>query len=73
MSFVVKIVQSPDVLNSTIATQFHREIECFVEDGVKIVLLDLKNVTSISSSGLMALVVAFRVVRAAGASFSSAQ
>ncbi len=66
MSMVVKLVQSPDVLDSTMATEFHREIESHIEAGVNMVLLDLKNVTFISSSGLMALVAAFRGVRAAG-------
>lgn len=65
MSFVIKIVQCPDVLDSIRTTEFHREIEGLVEAGVKFVLIDLKNVTFISSSGLLALVVAFRLVRSA--------
>lgn len=67
MSLVIKIVQCPDVLDSIRAsTQFHREIEGLVEAGIKLFLIDLKNVTFISSSGLLALVVAFRLVRSAG-------
>lgn len=66
MSIVVKVVQSADVLDSTKATQFHQEITALVEAGVKIVLLDLKNITFISSSGLMALLVVFKAVRDAG-------
>ena len=46
--------------------QFNREIENFVEAGAKIVLLDLKNITFINSSGLMALVAAFKVLHKAG-------
>lgn len=66
MSIVVKVVQSFDILDSTKVAQFHREIEGCVEAGTKIVLLDLKNIKFINSSGLMALVVVFKVVRAAG-------
>lgn len=66
MSQVVKIVQYPDVLDSNMATQFHREIEDVVKAGANIVLLDLKNLTSITSSGLMALVEAFKLIRSAG-------
>ena len=62
----VKIVQYPDVLDSNMATQFHREIEDVVKAGANIVLLDLKNLTSITSSGLMVLVEAFKLIRSAG-------
>jgi len=48
------------------ATQFHREIEDVVKAGANIVLLDLKNLTSITSSGLMVLVEAFKLIRYAG-------
>ncbi len=48
------------------ATQFHREIEDVVKAGANIVLLDLKNLTSITSSGLMVLVEAFKLIRSAG-------
>ncbi len=66
MSIVVKVVQSFDILDNTKVAQFHREIEGCVEAGTKIVLLDLKNIKFINSSGLMALGVVFKVVRAAG-------
>jgi anti-anti-sigma factor len=66
MSVFVKIVQSPDSLDSSNVTQFIHEIESLLETGVKILLLDLKNVTFISSSGLMALVYVLKIVKAAG-------
>lgn len=66
MNAFVKIVQSPAILDSSDATQFHQEIESSIEAGVKILLLDLKNVTFISNSGLMTLISIFRSVRAAG-------
>ena len=66
MGIVVKIVQFSDFLDSNKAVQFHRKIEDIIEGNIKIFLLDLKDATFISSSGLMAIVVAFRVVRASG-------
>ncbi len=66
MNVVFEVVQFPDVLDNIRAIQFQREIEELVKAGVKIILLDLKNVTFISSPGLMALVKAFRGVRDAG-------
>lgn len=66
MSIIVKVVQSFEILDSTKVAQFHQEIESCVEAGTKIFLLDLKNIKFINSSGLMALVVVFKVVRAAG-------
>jgi anti-anti-sigma factor len=62
----IKVVQSPDILDSSQATQFTREIENLIKTGVKIVLLDLKNVTFLSSSGLMALVSLLKAVQSAG-------
>lgn len=66
MSVVVKVVQFPNTLDSSNVSQFTHEIESLIETGVKIVLLDLKNVTFMSSSGLMALVYILKVVKAAG-------
>lgn len=66
MSILSKVVQSPDVLDSSKAIQFTRDIEILIKQGVKIVLLDLKNVTFMSSSGLMALVSVLRIARASG-------
>ena len=66
MNQVVKVVQYPDVFDSNIATQFHREIEDVVNAGANIVLLDLKSLTSITSAGLMALLEVFKLIRSAG-------
>ena len=66
MSCVIQVVQYPDSLDISRNTQFTREIEHLVEAGVNIVLLDLKNVTFITSSGLMVLVLAFKAVQRAG-------
>ncbi|MBD3561756.1 STAS domain-containing protein [Planktothrix sp. FACHB-1355] len=66
MNQVVKVVHYPDVSDSNVATQFYREIEDIVKAGASIVLLDLKNLTSITGSGLMALVEVFKLIRSAG-------
>ncbi|MBD1835494.1 STAS domain-containing protein [Cyanobacteria bacterium FACHB-472] len=66
MSILSKVVQSPDVLDGSKATQFTRDIEILIKQGVKIVLLDLRNVTFMSSSGLMALVSVLRMARDSG-------
>lgn len=67
MSPVVKVVQPSGILDSTKAAQFRQEIGDIVESGANIVLLDFQNVTFMDSSGLGALVLAFKTVRAAGA------
>lgn len=66
MSSTFKIIDFSEVLNSIMTTQFHQEIEALVKAGVKIVLLDFKNVEFMTSSGLMMLVAALRIVRNAG-------
>ena len=66
MSFNIQVVQYPEVLDTNKATQFYREIQNFIEAGVNIILIDLKNVTLVTSYGLMALVKAFRAVESAG-------
>lgn len=66
MSFNIQVVQYPEVLDTNKSAQFYREIQNFIEAGVNIVLIDLKNVTLINSHSLMALVAAFRAVESAG-------
>ena len=66
MNVLFKIVKSPDIFDSSKAAQFHQEIENLIDAGVRLVLLDLKNVTFISSSGLMALVSIVRLTRSTG-------
>lgn len=66
MNIITQVVKFPHVLDSATATQFHREIERLIESGVNTVLIDLKEVGHITSSGLLALVLAFKTVRKAG-------
>jgi anti-anti-sigma factor len=66
MSPVVKIVEPSGILDGTKAGPFRQEISTLVENGAEIVLVDLKDVTFMDSSGLGALVLALKNVRAVG-------
>ena len=66
MSPVVKVVQPAGILDGTKAGQFRQEISNLVDSGVDIVLVDFQDVTFMDSSGLGALVLALKTVRAAG-------
>jgi anti-anti-sigma factor len=61
----VKIFQPSGSLDATQSQAFRQEITEILEDGTKVVLVDLKNVTFMDSSGLGALVLAFKTLRAA--------
>lgn len=66
MSPVIKVVQPSGILDSTKASQFRHHISDVVNTNADVILVDLKDVTFIDSSGLGALVVALKSVRAAG-------
>lgn len=63
----VKVVQPTGLLDGSKANQVRREINDCLEAGAEIVLLDLKDVTFIDSSGLGSLVSALKTVRSSGA------
>ncbi|NJK37542.1 MAG: STAS domain-containing protein [Oscillatoriales cyanobacterium RM2_1_1] len=66
MSSDFQVLQPNGLLDGTKATQFRQEISKLVEDGAKTILIDFKDVTFMDSSGLGALVLALKTVRAAG-------
>jgi anti-anti-sigma factor len=66
MSPVIKIIQPNGILDGTKSSQFRKDINDQVEAGADIVLIDFKDVTFMDSSGLGALVLALKTVRAAG-------
>ena len=66
MSTLVKVVQPTGILDGTKAGQFREEISQLVENKAEVVLIDFKEVTFMDSSGLGALVLALKTVRAAG-------
>lgn len=69
MNSDVKVVKPTGILDSTKTNQFRTEISDLVDAGAKIVLVDLKDVTFVDSSGLGALVIGLKTVRSAGGRF----
>ncbi|MEH2373262.1 STAS domain-containing protein [Nostoc sp.] len=61
----VKVIKLSGNLNATTAQEFRQNITDILEIGAKIVLIDFKDVTFMDSSGLGALVLAFKTLRAA--------
>ncbi|MGL5082199.1 MAG: STAS domain-containing protein [Microcoleaceae cyanobacterium] len=61
-----QILQPDGLLDGTKSTQFRQEISQLIENGAKVILIDFKGVTFMDSSGLGALVLALKTVRAAG-------
>ncbi len=61
----VKVIKLSGNLNATSAQEFRQNITDILEIGTKIVLVDFKDVTFMDSSGLGALVLAFKTLRAA--------
>lgn len=70
MSPVVKVVQPDGILDGTKAQEFRQEVSELLNTGVDIVLIDFKDVTFMDSSGLGALVLALKSIRAAGRKLS---
>lgn len=62
---VVKVVEPTGILDGIRGNQLRREVNDIVETGADIVLIDLKNVNFMDSSGLSSLVSAQRIVRSA--------
>lgn len=60
----IKIVQPSGVLDATKSQEFRQEVIKLLESKPKIVLVDLKNISFMDSSGLGALVLAFKTLRA---------
>jgi anti-anti-sigma factor len=61
----VKVIKLNGNLNATTSQEFRQNITDVLEIGAKIVLVDFKDVTFMDSSGLGALVLAFKTLRAA--------
>ncbi|MDJ0674463.1 MAG: STAS domain-containing protein [Calothrix sp. MO_167.B42] len=60
-----KIVQPSGILDGQTTNNLRREIIDLVEGGANVILVDLQEVTFMNSSGIGALVAAFKAVRAA--------
>lgn len=62
----IKVIQPSGILDSTQTHELRQCIAEAVEHGATLILVDLKQVTFMDSSGLGALVTALKAVRAAG-------
>jgi anti-anti-sigma factor len=67
MSSNVKVFEPSGLLDATVSDSLRKEIATTLEEGTQIVLIDLKNVSFLDSSGLGALVRALKLVRLAKA------
>ncbi|MGJ5630081.1 STAS domain-containing protein [Nostoc sp. CALU 1950] len=67
MSVSVKVLELSGILDGIRGNELRREVSNIVDNGADILLLDLKEVKFIDSSGLGALVSAMQMVRAANA------
>ena len=65
MSSHIKIVKPNGIMDATKSQEFRDNISEFIENGTRIVLVDFEDVTFMDSSGLGALVLAFKSLRAA--------
>lgn len=61
----VKVIKLKGNLNATTSQEFRQNITDILVNGAKIVLVDFQDVTFMDSSGLGALVLAFKSLRAA--------
>lgn len=60
------VIHPAGILNSTQGNTIRQEVSSLLESGTKLILIDLKDITFVDSSGLGALVMAFKSTRSAG-------
>lgn len=61
----VKIIEPSGILDGTQANEFRQQVEEALDQGAETILIDLKDITFVDSSGLGILVVVLKKVRAA--------
>lgn len=62
----LQVIEPTGILDSTQVEEFTSQVNSVLERGVKTLLIDLKDVTFVDSSGLGGLVVALKKARSAG-------
>ncbi|GBE91709.1 STAS domain-containing protein [Nostoc cycadae] len=67
MSSKIEIIQPSGILNGISGNQLRREVSDLLDNGIEILLIDLKEVTFIDSSGLGSLVSAMQIAKTANA------
>ena len=65
MNSVVQIIEPEGILDGTKTADFQQQIDQSIDSGVDTILVDFSNVTFMDSSGLGALVKAFKTLQAA--------
>lgn len=65
MTSITKIIQPPSIFDGAYGTQLRQSIESAIQSGTQTVLLDCQSITFMDSSGLAALVIAFKRMREA--------
>jgi anti-anti-sigma factor len=63
MSIDLKVLEPTGILDSTKAEEFRRTVDQLLQDGAEVILIDLKDISFIDSSGLGTLVVLLKKVR----------
>lgn len=66
MNSEIKIVEPSGILDNSLAKQLCHEVDEIISTGNQTILVDLKGISFIDSSGLGGLVNAFKSARAAG-------
>lgn len=69
MNSEVKVIKPAGIFNSSLASHVCHEVDDFIKEGAKVILLDMEAVTFIDSSGLGGVINAFKVARSAGVRF----
>lgn len=69
MSSNVQVIEPAGILDSTKAEEFRAYVEALLDEGVEVILVDLKDITFIDSSGLGTLVVLLKKARSLSRSF----
>jgi anti-anti-sigma factor len=66
MSKEIQVIEPAGILDSTKAEEFRRTVDQLLKEGAEIILIDLKDISFIDSSGLGTLVVLLKKVRSMG-------
>lgn len=62
----IKVLRPEGIFDNAKSTQFRQQISELISEGVNVILIDLKKVTFMDSSGLGALVLILKMIRNVG-------
>ncbi|MGB3138877.1 MAG: STAS domain-containing protein [Nodosilinea sp.] len=69
MSSKIQVIEPTGILDSTKSDGFRQAVEGMLQDGAETILVDLKDITFIDSSGLGTLVVLLKKIRGMNRTF----